>query len=145
MSQGVPQCFLLYGSWHKEAAPTSAVSLERCSWWTCSAWSFFRPFLGLYHQAMVEKVHQGTWRIKNQLHGHSSMYIHCVWKEDKEQKMEWSSPSCFSSAKDPGPRGLFSAAPLVPCKAGPSSGSSSFTQAWRGKKNEDRASVWSTY
>lgn len=30
--------------------------------------------------------------------------------------MEWSSPSCISSAKDPGPRGLFPAAPLVECK-----------------------------
>lgn len=48
--------------------------------------------------------------------------------------MEWSSPSCISSAKDPGPRGLFPAAPLVECKVDPSSGSSSLTQAYKGEK-----------
>lgn len=46
--------------------------------------------------------------------------------------MEWSSPSCISSAGDPGHRGLFPAAPLE-CKIYPSSGSSLFTQACRGK------------
>lgn len=96
----------------------------------------FRPvlFIGWYHQTMVGMVHQGTWRIKNQPCGHSSMYIHCIWK-DKEQKMEWSSPSCIFSAKIPGYRGLFPAAPLmVECKVYPSSGSSSLTQACSGGK-----------
>lgn len=44
------------------------------------------PFLGQYQQTVVGKVRQGTWRITNQLCGRSLMYIHCVWKEDKERK-----------------------------------------------------------
>lgn len=102
-------------------------------------------FISWYQQTMVGMVHQGTWRVKPQPHGHSSMYIHCSWKEDKEQKMEWSSPSCISSAKDPGHRALFPAAPLE-CKVYPSSGSSLLMQACReGEKSEGRASVWSKY
>lgn len=94
----------------------------------------FRPLpsVGEYHQAMVGMVHQGTCRVKNRLRGHPSVYIHCMWKEEKEQQMEWSSPSCISSTGDPGHRGLFPAAPLE-CKIYPSSGSSLFTQACRGK------------
>lgn len=53
--------------------------------------------------------------------------------------MEWSSPSCISSAKDPGPRGLFPAAPLLECKVYPSSGSSSLTQAYKRGKRKVKA------
>ena len=47
------------------------------------------PFVGWYHQAMVGMVHRGTWRIKNQPHGHSSMYIHCFGKEGTKNGMEF--------------------------------------------------------
>lgn len=147
VSRELHSASFLLDPWRKEAAPASTVALERGSWWTCSARGLSACALsGPVQQTVVGKVRQGTWRVKNQLRGRSLSTFIAFGKKTRNKKMEWSSPSCISSAKDPGPRGLSPAAPLVECKVYPSSGSSSLTQACkRGEKGEGRMWVQSKY
>lgn len=137
MSQGIMQRFLLSGSMVQGSSSNFDLQLLREALGELVLPEVFRPvpFLGQYQQTVVGNVRQGTWRIKNQRCGCSLMYIHCVWKGDKEQKNGMEFTILHFVCQRSRPQGTVPAAPLVECKVCPSSGSSSLTQACeRGKR-----------